>query len=509
MCIHLFKKFSFLYSPKTLPWIIIGFGVILRLVQYLSNRSLWIDESFLALNIIDRSFSELLQPLKHHQGAPFGFLIIEKIATQIFNNGEYALRLYPLLSGIASMFVFYAVARYIVKPHAVLIAVMLFAISEPLIYYSSEVKQYSCDVLIALLILYVVIVHIQPKRLTALHVTLFGTLGATVIWFSHPSVFILAGVGLGLALFRFIQKDWAIINRLSIVYLLWILSFATSYMVTLHGLSSDKKLLNYWAGGFMPFPPSSMDDLIWFFKTFLEIFNDPVGLSLSGIAAFAFIIGSVSLFSEKKEQFFIMILPIFIALLASGFSLYPFRGRLILFCVPILLLFIAKGAEDIIEKIRYKPSVIGFVFLVFLIVPPFISASKILIEPIVKEEIKPAINYIRENEVQGDVLYLYWGSWPAYTYYSKLLNFRQNNYIAGVRSPKKWDSYIKDIDKLRGNKRVWILFSHVYNWGDIDEEKFFLYYLNSIGKKLVQFNNAGASAYLYDLSDKQIQEIEH
>jgi hypothetical protein len=61
----------------TLPWLIIGLGIVLRLTQYVFNRSLWYDEANLALNIIDRSVLELFQPLDHDQGAPIGFLLLE------------------------------------------------------------------------------------------------------------------------------------------------------------------------------------------------------------------------------------------------------------------------------------------------------------------------------------------------------------------------------------------------------------------------------------------------
>jgi len=43
--------------------IAVGFGFVIRLVQYLSNRSLWGDEASIALNIINRSYQELLTPL--------------------------------------------------------------------------------------------------------------------------------------------------------------------------------------------------------------------------------------------------------------------------------------------------------------------------------------------------------------------------------------------------------------------------------------------------------------
>lgn len=78
----------------------------MQLSQYLYNRSLWADEAVLALNIVNRSYLELLQPLDYDQAAPIGFLIVEKFAVQLFGDNEYSLRLFPLLSGIISLLLF-------------------------------------------------------------------------------------------------------------------------------------------------------------------------------------------------------------------------------------------------------------------------------------------------------------------------------------------------------------------------------------------------------------------
>ena len=70
-------------GPTKFEWLIILFGTLLRLTQYLSNRSLWLDEAFLALNIVNRSFLQLLKPLDNNQGAPIGFLMLEKFLPEL------------------------------------------------------------------------------------------------------------------------------------------------------------------------------------------------------------------------------------------------------------------------------------------------------------------------------------------------------------------------------------------------------------------------------------------
>jgi predicted membrane-bound mannosyltransferase len=75
-------------------------GILLRVRQYLTGRSLWADEAMLALNIVNRGFGGMFKPLDYDQGAPIGFLLVEKLFNSILGKNELALRLFPLLVGL-------------------------------------------------------------------------------------------------------------------------------------------------------------------------------------------------------------------------------------------------------------------------------------------------------------------------------------------------------------------------------------------------------------------------
>jgi len=189
------NEWKWLLSSQTLVWVFLILGIVLRLRQYLFNRSLWLDESMLSLNIVRRSAAELLKLLDYAQTAPLGFLWLEKLAVHYFGTGELALRLVPLLCGIASVALFALLARKLLPPSAVAIAVGLFSVSEPLIYYSSEVKQYSTDVAFALILCLAAIPLFEASsRISG--VLSISAAGGIALWFSNPSVFILAGVGI-------------------------------------------------------------------------------------------------------------------------------------------------------------------------------------------------------------------------------------------------------------------------------------------------------------------------
>ena len=105
---------------------LIAIGIVLRVRQYLFNRSLWLDEALLTSNILDRSFAGLWRPLEFNQHAPPGFLLIEKAFVEALGPAEVVLRLYPLFrAGIASLFLFDAVARRCLEPKGRRIALLL------------------------------------------------------------------------------------------------------------------------------------------------------------------------------------------------------------------------------------------------------------------------------------------------------------------------------------------------------------------------------------------------
>jgi hypothetical protein len=126
-----------------------------------------------------------------------------------------------------------------------------------------------------------------------------------------------------------------------------------------------------------------------------------------------------------------------------------------------------------------------------------------------KKEIRSVISYLKQNIRQGDVLYVYYGAIPAFDYYKSILGFHLDYYIEGIRvrdQPINWEG---EFNKLRGSKRVWLLFSHILKGkiNGINEEKYFIHHLlKSGGKILYQFSIGSgvhkAGVYLFDLSDQ-------
>ena len=496
---------AILLLSRWLPPGLILLGILLRLVQYLANRSLWVDEALLASNIVDKSPLELLGPLDKYpvapQVAPLGFLFLARGAVDAFGPVEYALRLVPLVAGIAALPLFYEVAKASVRPRAVPLALGLFAISHPLIYYASEVKQYSSDVAGAL-VLQVAALHLLSRTPSPGRLTVLAIAGVVLIWVSHPAIFVLAGIGTTLAVLHLTTGRPPRPGGLFLVGTSWILSFLANHAIHLrHAVRHAGRSpywSDFWRDAFMPWPPVSFDALAWFPRTFFEIFAEPGGLALSGVAALAFVVGTASAIARRRVQLLLILSPLAFALLASGLRQYPFGGRLLLFAVPSFLLLIAEGVEEIHSKTDVR--LLGPALTALLLFHPVVCAAYHLIRPEGREEIKPVLSHVSRHRRPGDVVYLYYGARWAFDFYADRYGLREDDVIQGTASRGNWRRYGRELGGLRGRGRVWVLFSHVHAASGVDEEAFFLYYLDAIGQRLDVIRAPGAAAYLYDLS---------
>jgi hypothetical protein len=230
------------FNPDFLWWAVIILGIILSLRQYLSNRSLWADEASLAYNLANRTFFGLTQPLDFEQAAPIGFLFIEKLFVVVLGNIDQVMRLFPLFAGLASLYMMHRIARAHIAGG--LFAGLLFAVSWYPIYYSSELKQYSSDVMTGLLMIYLAVRCLEKGASTREYLIL-GAGGAMAIWVSHPSAFVLAGIGLALFAASFTRRRLIPFSWLAGLGLMWAASFGLEYLVSLRRLIADDFLQDY------------------------------------------------------------------------------------------------------------------------------------------------------------------------------------------------------------------------------------------------------------------------
>ncbi|MFL5384298.1 MAG: hypothetical protein ACJ8GN_17385 [Longimicrobiaceae bacterium] len=502
-------------------------GALLRLAQYAVNRSLWLDEGLLVSNFLDRSWAGLLEPLHRGQTAPLGFLALEKLAVAALGRSEYALRLVPLLGGLATLALLPRVARRCVSRPAVPVAVAIVALAPFLVYYSSEVKQYALDALASVVVLGLAAKLLRRPRDRGAALAL-GTAGVLAVWLSQPVVFMLAGTGLVLGLRALRRGDRRSVAALAAMAAAWGVSFAGSYLVSRHQVVDPVFMRSFWADGFIPLPPRSVAELAWLPRALLRVFREPFGtmgvgegpaaraMGAAGTAAgaVAFVAGCAWMRRRAPLRLALLLAPVGLALLASAVRAYPFGsgtfttgGRVLIWLIPPVACVMAEGAVAIRRALPRAVAAPAFGGAVALLLLPS-AAYAALSVPHLRSEVRPLLAFAAAHRRPGDVMYVVYSGQAVFEYYAPRYGWSARNTVPGVCARFRPERYLADLDRLRGRPRVWVLFTR---GGAVplrdrpgllfDEQKLMTSYLDAIGHRLDDRVAIGASLYLYDLAD--------
>src|SRR6266498_3292085 len=497
-------KASFSWEGATVTTLLL-LGGLLRVRQYLTGRSLWADEASLALNIVNRNFVGMFKPLDYDQGAPIGFLLVEKMFNSIFGKSEFALRLFPLIVGLITLWLFYLLLKRMTNGVGLFLALALFAVNPRLVYYSSEVKQYILDVavIIGLLLMAMPLFSTQPRKKDFIWL---GLTGLIAVWFSHPALFVLAGIGLGLVIIYLKRHDYSSLHFVIGMGILWIINIGILYFLILNDLRQNAYIQEYWRGAFLPMPPWS--DAGWFIKSIHENIGVQFGIPYGVPFVFALtLIGWFAFWFYNRNIAIVFACILFFTLVASSLQLYPLLERMVLFLVPVGLILIGKAIEAVYQKSQKNQflSILAVSLLAgYLIYGPLVTSFDFFIKPKYYEHIRPTMEYLRESWKDGDALFVSNGALPAFRFYAPFYGLENIPYQFGRREDyKNPQNILSQLESFKGQPRVWILLSHVYEKGNFNEKDFILNYLDQIGEKKREFRVPGTSVflYLYDLEN--------
>lgn len=485
-------------SIQILTAAVLLFGGMLRLNRYLFNRSLFVDEANIALNVLGRDFAGLAQPLDYFQAAPFGWLLLIKLATIVLGSSEQALRFVPLVAGVAALALFYPLSRRYLTPVGSLIGCVLLATTDPAIQWSVMVKPYSMDLLVAVAIL-LIATRTDWHDLSYSNVVYVAALGGLAIWFSYTAVFVLAAVGLyALLRLRAPRRPRQLI-ALAIVGAVWLLSFAGMFAGTLQDIMQVDYLQDFWNPDFAPLPAPNLQAIDALFETFNSVFKDPVGVPAESGGSVLYLLGLVALLIRLPQEVVLLAGPILIAYFVSTARLYPFSDRLLLFSVPSFHLLIASGVERIsagVRRLGWLPVVALIGLLLYSPVRLGVSRG---VHPRGYEEIRPVTEYVLEKFRPTDGLYIYYGAATPWQYYLGRYAATDIQYDLGTMARDNPGTYLEEVSSYQGRERVWFVFTHIYEGAAGNEELLILRRLRCVGTEIDSYRARDARAFLFDM----------
>lgn len=482
-----------------LPYCLLLTGVILALIQFLFNRSLWLDEASLALNIINRNCFELLKPLTYGQVAPILFLQIERFFSLMIPDSEYGLRLLPLISYLVSLFFFYQILKKTLpEPYSVVFSLSLFVFSLVLIRYSSEVKQYITDVMVSTVIFYLLVKDYPSSRNMLITITIAGITG---IFLSNISPVVLSSAGIFL-IFRCFRREDIHFKGLIVVFATWGVVFLVYYYFFIHHHPIRNFMIRYWSsqGAFFPIGSTYAEIQAFIINKSKDIFNHILPMGRSGIFILLpiFFLGIFRLIKDRKTGLLILMLsPLIIHFALSTFKIYPFATRFILYLIPFIIFPIGYGWSFIIQFIFriFRSGKSGILFLII----PFLFSYFFFTKgfPVKVTELKDCLAYLKDHKNSNDSLFVDVNLSNPLRYYMQINKTEMSSVIYRKRSENENDEFFHELEKT--NSVLWFLMGNSTASRNIR----LLKYLDQQGIAYTRkYESYGASVWLIEFGQK-------
>ena len=341
-----------------------GFVVLLglawRIARYLLDFPIWGDEALLIVQFLERPhFADFLRPLDNAQVAPLGFLWLLRLFADLFGTSEFALRLAPLIVGIATLAAAWWAFRLIAGPLAGSIAAALLACSKFPGRYATEIKPYGLDLLVACLLLGLaakIAEHPTRRKPWALLIVLTPLLLA----FSYPAVFVAGGVALALGLIATTTRQRPALIATALFGLTLLASFCALYALTGTGQYKETygTMMSFWDPAFVPRNASAF---LWVLKVHTgTLMAYPAGGSGTGsLLTFALFAAGVIAVIARRRWFLLTLLltPFLLNLIAAALRRYPYgiEPRIVQHLAPAICILTAIGLVEVTRRLARTP----------------------------------------------------------------------------------------------------------------------------------------------------------
>ncbi|HEX7024506.1 MAG TPA: glycosyltransferase family 39 protein [Gemmatimonadales bacterium] len=391
-------------------------ALAVRLSLFMSDRSFWGDEAYIALNLRSRGLRELFSKLDFEQTMPVPLLLASRISGALLGHGELAYRLPMLLAGCILPILLWRVYPRLVGRIEAWLMLAFAAVWLPLVYYSSELKQYGVDATVTVVTLAAALqLHREPDRPAGWR--WLAAWGVAALLLSQPSVFVLAGAGLSLVLSRrfVVSREWR--KRCVLMAVAWGLTFGALYIAFYHAADTPY-MRRSWASAFLT-PGAG-----WAGRTSAAIWTLSGTSELPGTRVLVllpvFLAGAW--FIRRRMGLAALILavaPVTLLGAAAATGHYPIAPRLVLFHAPLLFWVLASAIAGIAASVP-KPlgPMIGATVFGLLWVPAAGKAIITAARPPVREGTRQMAALVRSGDPTTPV-FLIFGEYQSWAYYTE------------------------------------------------------------------------------------------
>jgi hypothetical protein len=340
-------------------WMLVGLGILVRLVRFLVDYPIWHDEAFLAASLWDRGPAGLANPLEYGQVAPWMFLLVERLFVVALGYDEMTLRLFPTLCGMASLVVFRHMASRVLRGWALVLATAILAVAFYPIRHGNEIKPYATDLLAATVLLAFAVEYLRrPDSSRWWWIAAAAT--PLLLGLSYPAVFVAGGVAAALAPGILLRGNGRVRAGFAAYGLAVVASFAVIYLAATsaqqHAMG-DHYRFGYWRESFPP-----MDAPAWIPLWLVDVHAGnlmayPIGERRGGSTAtlICAMVGVLALWrTGRRATAAVFLAPFGLGLVAAFLGKYPYGGeaRIVQYLAPSICLTAGLGMAALAARIR-------------------------------------------------------------------------------------------------------------------------------------------------------------
>jgi len=359
-------------------------------------RPMWVDEEMLALNVRDRTFTQLTGSLWLDQSAPLGWLTLDRLIFIIVGTGERAVRLLTTLFGIATIGTAFWIGRRWLSPIAATILVALCAFGEWIVFFTLEAKHYSADTFLALLLPALAAwVFDDDEHAILRRAVAWWTAAAIGLWFSNGALFVTPGCAASMCALIWRRNGFRVAAIAAFAGLIWAASFAIDYVLVLKPALGNAYLNTYWAFAFPPTADGLIATITWFGRLLSPFAVKPAGSGYALLFWVCWVAGiAVATASGSALAVILIGVPASAVALAVLHFVPPFE-RLALWIVPSLYVGLALCVDawpfvrGRFARATALASGLGFVLTLSAVV----ASANIAVRGIHALEVRPRSNY--------------------------------------------------------------------------------------------------------------------
>jgi hypothetical protein len=388
-------------QPRCWIAVCLAVGLGLRAYHYLREPSMWHDEAYQMLNVLERGYDTAFSGQDFAEAAPPLFFVAEKAAADVLGDSLYALRLLPFFASCLTLILLAVVAWRLLPTAAAPWAVFCCALSDRLLWHACEAKPYSFDVLAAVVL--IALVGLTTHWSLARRLLVLTVLAPLIIWASFPGCFLYGGVLVALV--------WPVLSsrspRVMLTYaLLAVVVFGAFAVLALGPVRAQRNdaMDSCWLHYFPPVnDPARL--AWWLIDSTLEIGRyalRPAGAVLILFVAF----GSIMWWRQRRfELLALLLVPWALALVASFLRSYPYGGaRVLAYTTPAVFLLAAAGLAHTLAWLGERSRAAMIILAALFVLVPVARAATKAAAPWQRADIAGAVAHIRSHWQPGDIV---------------------------------------------------------------------------------------------------------